>query len=189
MPEARRWNPHVTGVAVFVSSEAVFFVCLVIVYVVFHGRSTSGPSAREVLDVRYAAVITAVLLASSLTIYQATGRLARDERRGALAWLVATVLLGGGFLVGQGIEFSRLVAENVTPARNLFGSAFYTLTGFHGLHVLVGLIALLVAVGVGLAGRLSARRHGGLEAVALYWHFVDGVWVVVFSVVYLSTLL
>jgi heme/copper-type cytochrome/quinol oxidase subunit 3 len=177
------------GVAIFITSEAVFFLSLVIVYVFYHGRETTGPSAREALDVPYAAVITVLLLASSFTITRAGAHLARDERRGALLWLIATVALGAAFLTGQGIEYSRLVADNVTPARNLFGTMFFTLTGFHGLHVLVGLVGLLIAAGVGAAGRLTARRHGGFEALALYWHFVDGVWIVVFSVVYLWTLI
>jgi len=130
-----------------------------------------------------------LLLASSFTITRAGARLGRDDRRGALLWLFATIALGAAFLLGQGNEYRHLVAENVTPARNLFGTTFYTLTGFHGLHVLVGLVALLIAAGVGVKGRLTARGHGGFEAVALYWHFVDGVWVVVFSVIYLWTLL
>jgi heme/copper-type cytochrome/quinol oxidase subunit 3 len=167
----------------------VFFVALVLVYAFYHGRAVSGPTADEVLDVPYAAVITVLLLASSYTITRAGSRLARDDRRGALFWLVATILLGAAFLIGQGVEYSRLVAGDVTPARNLFGTTFFTLTGFHGLHVLIGLVALFVALCIGFAGRLTARRHGGFEAVALYWHFVDGVWIVVFSVVYLWTLL
>jgi cytochrome c oxidase subunit I len=185
----RQVDPNVVGVAIFVTSEAVFFLALVIVYVIYHGRAVSGPSPREALDVPYAAVITVLLLASSFTVSRAGARLARDDRRGALIWLVATILLGGAFLLGQGVEYSRLVAENVTPARNLFGTTFFTLTGFHGLHVLVGLVALAVAACLGFAGRLTAGHHGGFEAIALYWHFVDGVWIVVFSVVYLWTLL
>jgi cytochrome c oxidase subunit 1/cytochrome c oxidase subunit I+III len=188
----RHWwqaDPNIVGVAIFITSEAVFFVALVLVYAFYHGRVVSGPTADEVLDVPYAAVITVLLLASSYTITRAGSRLARDDRRGALLWLVATILLGAAFLIGQGIEYSRLVAEDVTPARNLFGTTFFTLTGFHGLHVLIGLVALFVALCIGFAGRLTARRHGGFEAVALYWHFVDGVWIVVFSVVYLWTLL
>jgi heme/copper-type cytochrome/quinol oxidase subunit 3 len=180
---------NIVGVGTFITSESIFFLALVIVYVVYRGHETTGPSAREVLNVPYAAVITVLLLASSFTIARAGGRLGRDDRRGALLWLLLTVALGAAFLLGQAIEYRRLVAENVTPATNLFGTTFFTLTGFHGLHVLVGLIALGTAAGLGLAGRLTSRRHGGFEAIALYWHFVDGVWIVVFSVVYLWTLL
>jgi heme/copper-type cytochrome/quinol oxidase subunit 3 len=189
MPDWRRADTNQVGVGIFITSETVFFLALIIVYVVYHGRETSGPSPREVLDLPYAAVITVLLLSSSFTITRAGARLAHDDRRGALLWLLATIALGAAFLAGQGLEYTRLVAENVTPARNLFGTMFYTLTGFHGLHVLVGLVGLLIAAGVGVAGRLTARGHGGFEALALYWHFVDGVWVAVFSVVYLWTLL
>ncbi len=190
-PKRHWWQAdiNIVGVGIFITSEAIFFISLIIVYVYYHGRQTSGPGPREVLDIPYAAVITVLLLASSFTITRAGARLGRDDRRGALLWLLATIALGAAFLIGQGIEYTRLVAENVTPARNLFGTMFFTLTGFHGLHVLVGLVGLLIAAGIGAAGRLTARRHGGFEALALYWHFVDGVWVAVFSVVYLWTLL
>ena len=135
-----RVDVNSVGVTFFITSEAVFFLALVIVYVFYRGRD-DGPSAREVLDVPCAAIFTVLLLASSFTVIRAGAHLARDERRGALLWLLVTAALGAAFLVGQGIEYARLIAENVTPARNLFGTMFFTLTGFHGLHVLVGLFA------------------------------------------------
>jgi heme/copper-type cytochrome/quinol oxidase subunit 3 len=100
-------------------------------------------------------------------------------------WLAATILLGGVFLIGQGLEYWGLFTGGVRVGSNLFSTAFFTLTGFHGLHVCVGLIALLVVLGLTQAGNTGRRPSPALKAVGLYWHFVDLVWVVVFSVVYL----
>jgi cytochrome c oxidase subunit 3/cytochrome o ubiquinol oxidase subunit 3 len=185
VPDWRRVDPNVVGVGIFITSEAVFFLSLIIVYVVYHGRTVSGPSPREVLDIPYAAVITVLLLSSSFTITRAGARLGRDDRRGALLWLLATIALGAAFLIGQGIEYTRLVAENVTPARNLFGTMFYTLTGFHGVHVSVGIIFLMSLFVMSLRGKITQENAETVEIFGLYWHFVDIVWILIFTVVYL----
>src|SRR5581483_4215199 len=104
---------------------------------------------------------------------------------GGRAWLAVTVLLGLTFLIGQGIEYLGLLRQDITPQSNLWATTFFTLTGFHGLHVFVGLIVLSILLGVALAGEVTRRRHTALTAAGLYWHFVDGVWIVVFSLVYL----
>jgi heme/copper-type cytochrome/quinol oxidase subunit 3 len=118
------------------------------------------------------------LFASSATIHLAERRLDRGDRRGFNRWWLATIVLGAVFLVGQLTEYGRLFADGITIDRNLWTTTFFTLTGFHGLHVVVGLIAL--------AALLATRfTHAAVRAVAAYWHFVDGVWVVVFSLVYL----
>jgi cytochrome c oxidase subunit 3 len=180
-----RLDPNHLGMLLFIMSEALFFVALIITYVVYRGQSTSGPTASTALDVRTAFIFTSFLIASSVSMGFATGRLRHNDIGGFRRWLVVTILLGAVFLGGQGSEYVRLYESGVTVSGNLWGSTFFTLTGFHALHVLIGLVAL---VSVGLAVRTGERHPRGgsaAEAVALYWHFVDGVWIVVFSVVYL----
>jgi heme/copper-type cytochrome/quinol oxidase subunit 3 len=167
------------GVAVFVASESVFFLAIVLAYVAY--RDAGLATAKTNLDVVRTAIFSVALFASSATMALAVG--ARSGR-----WLGATIALGGIFLVGQGSEYARLLGAGIGPGSALFGTTFFTLTGLHGLHVLAGLLAL----GALLAAVVAQPR--GLtpvawEAVGLYWHFVDAVWVVVFSVVYLGTLL
>ena len=99
--------------------------------------------------------------------------------------LFATVLLGAIFLYGQGREYQRLISQNVTISRNLFGSTFFTLTGFHGLHVFMGLVAITILFGLALAGTFKKPHSVAIEAISLYWHFVDVVWIVIFATVYL----
>jgi len=98
--------------------------------------------------------------------------------------LLATVLLGAIFLLGQAWEYAQLIGENVTIGGSLFGTTFYTLTGFHGLHVLGGLIALLILFGLAMGGHITPARSIAVETVELYWHFVDVVWVIIFAMVY-----
>jgi len=216
------------GVLVFISSEAIFFATLIITYIVYRGIG-GGPSAREVLDVPVAGIFTVFLLSSSLTMARVSARLRHGDVAGVRRWLLATILLGAVFLVGQGYEYVHLYLDNVTISRNLWGSTFFTLTGFHGLHVLVGLISMSILVAVvggraspprplassageggprssageaertGNAGARERTDRGGeedrvqgesaVEAISYYWHFVDAVWVVIFPVVYLWTLL
>ena len=180
-----RLDPNRLGMLLFIMSEALFFVALIITYVVYRGQSTSGPTAATALDVRTAAIFTVFLLSSSASMGFATGRLGNGDVGGFRRWLVVTILLGAVFLAGQGSEYVRLYRGGITVSGNLWGSTFFTLTGFHALHVFIGLVAL---VSIGLAvrpGKLHPRGGAAAEAVALYWHFVDGVWIVVFSVVYL----
>lgn len=184
----QRMDRNRFGVLVFISSESVFFLVLIITYIAFRGSSVSGPTPKEVLDVPYTAVFTVFLLSSSVTMGLVSSRLRRGEVTGARRWLLATILLGLIFIGGQGYEYLRLYAENVTISRNLWGSIFFTLTGFHGLHVIVGIIAMsIIAITLG-PGSEHPRGESAAEAVSYYWHFVDAVWVVIFPVVYLWTL-
>ena len=167
------------GVAIFIASESVFFLAIVLAYVAY--RDAGLATARANLDVVRTAIFSIALFASSATMVLATR--ARSGR-----WLAATMALGAIFLLGQGSEYARLLSEGIGPGSALFGTTFFTLTGLHGLHVLAGL------VGLGALFTASSRRARAVgpvawEAVGLYWHFVDAVWVVVFSVVYLGTLL
>jgi heme/copper-type cytochrome/quinol oxidase subunit 3 len=126
------------------------------------------------------------LFASSATVYMAERRLGRDDQRGFLLWLGITIAFGAIFLIGQLTEYARLYADGITIGTNLFTTAFFTLTGFHGFHVLVGLICLSVLWLLARRGDFRAgRRRVAVDTVSIYWHFVDAVWVVILSLVYL----
>ena len=174
-PDAARW-----GMVAFLVSEAALFSTLIVVYLTFLGKDAVGPSPHEALSLPLVIGTTICLLSSSATIHRAEGRMRRGDIPGFRRWWAATIGLGLAFLMGTGYEWFELIARHgLTIDRNLFGSTFYTLVGFHGLHVTAGLVGLLVVFLVG------PIRRGAVELVSWYWHFVDGVWVVVFSVVYL----
>jgi heme/copper-type cytochrome/quinol oxidase subunit 3 len=164
---------------VFVASESIFFLAIVLAYVAY--REAGLATARATLDIGRTALFSIALFASSGTMALAASR--RDRR-----WLVATIVLGAVFLLGQGSEYARLLGEGIGPGSALFGTTFFTLTGLHGLHVLGGLVALGALLASVLA-RPRAVAPVAWEAVGVYWHFVDAVWVVVFSVVYIGTIL
>jgi heme/copper-type cytochrome/quinol oxidase subunit 3 len=172
-------NPTLLGMVLFIASEAVFFLSVVAAFVA--NRDAGLADARQHLELGRTAIFSVALFASSGTMALAAGR--RDVR-----WLFATFALGAIFLVGQGTEYARLLQSGIGPSSALFGSTFFTLTGLHGLHVLVGLIAL-AALAAAARRRRTALGPIAWEAVSWYWHFVDAVWVVVFSVVYLGTFL
>jgi heme/copper-type cytochrome/quinol oxidase subunit 3 len=167
------------GVVIFIASESVFFLAIVLAYLAY--RESGLATARANLDVGRTAIFSIALFASSGTMGLAVGRR-------SLWWLAATMILGAVFLTGQGAEYARLLALGIGPGSALFGTTFFTLTGLHGIHVLAGLVAL-VALFTANLGRGRAVSAVAWEAVGFYWHFVDAVWVVVFSVVYLGTLL
>ncbi len=167
------------GVAVFIASESVFFLAIVLAYLAY--RDAGLATAKANLDIPRTAIFSIALFSSSATM-------ALAARHGSRSWLVATIALGAVFLAGQGSEYARLLASGIGPGRELFGTTFFTLTGLHGVHVLGGLVALFALLAAHIRRR-SGLRPVAFEAVGLYWHFVDAVWVVVFSVVYLGTLL
>jgi heme/copper-type cytochrome/quinol oxidase subunit 3 len=131
-------------------------------------------------------IFTICLLASSGTMWLAERRLARARHKSFRLWLGATILLGAVFIFGQSLEYAELIAKSVTPARNLFAATFFTLTGFHGLHVLCGLIALASLLFLAFGRSFGQKQISGLGAISIYWHFVDAVWIVIFSLVYLK---
>ncbi len=177
------------GTLVFISSEIFFFGSLIIAFLYFRFRSVSGPGPHEVLDLMYTAIFSVALFASSGTIALADRKLRRGDDRGFHIWLLVTILLGATFLAGQIVEYVRLYADHIVIGTNVFTSAFFTLTGFHGAHVAIGIVALSVLAGMARSGRFRHGEHrGAAEAISTYWHFVDAIWVVVFSVVYLLTL-
>ncbi|HEY7334669.1 MAG TPA: cytochrome c oxidase subunit I [Bryobacteraceae bacterium] len=173
-------------IAVFVLSEAVFFAFLIAAYMYYYGATVTGPTARNSLDPGRTLIFTICLLASSGTMWLAERRLARARHKSFRLWLGATILLGAVFIFGQSLEYAELIAKSVTPARNLFAATFFTLTGFHGLHVLCGLIALASLLFLAFGRSFGQKQISGLGAISIYWHFVDAVWIVIFSLVYLK---
>ncbi len=183
-----RLSDPALGMFTFVMSDLVLFGALIVTFIAYRTRSQLGPGP-DVVDVPWTAIFSLALMASSGTLYLAEQQLARDDQRGGALWLVLTFALGAIFMAGQIIEYVRLYAEQITIGRNLFTSAFFTLTGFHGAHVTAGLVALLVLTALTRRGYFrGGRHHAGIGAFAIYWHFVDGLWVVIFSIVYLWTL-
>ncbi|MDQ3856505.1 MAG: heme-copper oxidase subunit III [Chloroflexota bacterium] len=176
------------GMLLFLGGEAIFFSLLILAYAYYHHLFAATGPAATVLNARFAvtAFFTFLLLSSSLTIWLAERNLRRGRHASMRWWLLATVLLGATFLVGQGTEYRSLVREGITLRTGLFGTTFYTLTGFHGFHVFVGLVILSTLFG--LARHLRGPHSVALETASLYWHFVDLVWIVVFSVVYVWAL-
>jgi heme/copper-type cytochrome/quinol oxidase subunit 3 len=186
-------HPHTTtgldnrklGMWAFLGSECLFFGSLISTYLLYRGQSVRGPFPEQVYDIPYTSVSSFVLLMSSLTMVLALNAIQRGDHRKLRVWLLATALLGMTFVGGQVFEFTVFVREGLTISRNLFGTSFFVLTGFHGAHVTVGIVMLLVLFGMSAAGRLPTENALRVELVGLYWHFVDVVWIVIFTVVYL----
>ncbi len=169
----------------FLGSECMFFGSLISTYLVYKGRSVAGPTPHEILNIPFTSVSTFVLLMSSLMMVLALSAIQRGDMSQFKLWVGATALLGLTFLGGQVYEFSSFSHEGLTLQANLFGATFYVLTGFHGAHVTVGVIWLLSLLGLTLAGKMGPKDVTRVDVAALYWHFVDVVWIVIFTVVYL----
>lgn len=173
------------GMLAFLLSEAAFFSTLIVAYLCFLGQDKIGPTPREALSLSLVIVTTACLLSSSWTVHQATHALAQNRQDRFYLWWLATIALGATFLAGTGYEWRELIERHhLTISRNLFGTTYYTLVGFHGLHVTVGVIAMLVVLVLAARRAVDGQHKLAAELTGWYWHFVDGVWVVVFAVVY-----
>src|ERR1700751_5834047 len=171
------------GMTCLIIAESAIFTIFVVAYLFYLGKSLSGPTPREVLETPI--FYTICLLSSSLTIHLAGKLLERGRRAAFLALWLLTLILGALFLYGTGQECHRLIYEHgLTISTNLFGTTYYSLVGLHAFHVTVGLILLTVVLLFGLAGRVGPDQPAGVDVLSMYWHFVDAVWVVVFSVVY-----
>ncbi len=180
-----RLAPSQWGMLSFLLSEVAFFSTLLVAYVTFMGTDRSGPTPA-VLALPLVICTTICLLSSSLTVHLAEKQLRSGAMRGFIGWWSVTILLGVLFLVGTAYEWYHLITKDgLTISRNLFGTTYYTLVGFHALHVTGGVIAMLIVLGLAVRGQMTAKNQIGAELVSWYWHFVDGVWVVVFTVVYL----
>ena len=169
----------------FLGSDCLFFGSLIATYLLYRGKGLVGPHPADVFNIPYTSVSAFVLLMSSLTMVLALAAIQRGDQRGLKIWLLATALLGSVFLGGQYFEFTTFIHEGLTLQSNLFGSTFFTLTGFHGLHVTVGVIILMSFYVMALRNRVTPEQHLNIELAGLYWHFVDIVGIVIFTVVYL----
>jgi heme/copper-type cytochrome/quinol oxidase subunit 3 len=175
------------GMLVFIMSESVFFAALIMAYAFYRTfPGQTGPSPDSSLDPLFTGFFSLALFSSSFSVWQAGRNLKQGKIKGMAAWIVVTMVLGFIFLVGQGIEWARMVLEGTVVRSNLFTSTFFTLTGFHGAHVLIGLVILGVVLALTLAGEFKGPEEAGVDAASIYWHFVDAVWVVIYSVIYLT---
>jgi cytochrome c oxidase subunit III len=164
-------------------AESAIFTIFVVAYLFYLGKSLTGPSPREVLEAPI--FYTICLLSSSLTIHFAAKFLARGIRFAFLGFWLATIVLGGSFLYGTAQEWHRLIYEHgLTISTNLFGTTYYSLVGLHAFHVTAGLVMLVTVAVLGVYGRVGVKQSEHIEVLSMYWHFVDAVWVVVFTVVY-----
>ncbi|MDQ2827520.1 MAG: cytochrome c oxidase subunit 3 [Chloroflexota bacterium] len=180
------------GMLLFLASEAVFFTVLILAFVFYRGSpaNAGGPSVFNALDVGRVAIFTACLYASSFTIIMSERSHKKGKDGGMKLWLLLTIGLGAAFLFGEATEYIDLTSRlGVTPNRDIFGTTFYALTGFHGFHVLIGLLLLTIMFILVMGGKFRGGAHpSAYNTVALYWHFVDVVWVVIFPTVYLWSL-
>ncbi len=164
-------------------SEASFFSIFIIAYLYYVGKSLTGPYPADVLETPL--FTTICLLSSSLPITLAVRALRRGEVRRFALWWLLTIVLGAIFLAGTALEWHRLIGEGLTIGANLFGTTFYSLVGFHALHVTIGLILLSLVLALTLTGSVGAVHAERVEMLSWYWHFVDAVWIAVFTVVYI----
>jgi cytochrome c oxidase subunit III len=183
---ATEWHLPSRGkvaMACLIIAESAIFAIFVVAYLFYLGKSTTGPTPAEVLETPI--FYTICLLSSSLTIHFAAKALQRDYRRLFLVLWLLTIALGGLFLFGTAMEWHRLIYEHgLTLSTNLFGTTYYSLVGLHAFHVTAGLIMLSLVAILGFTGRVGLSQSGRVEVLSLYWHFVDAVWVVVFTIVY-----
>lgn len=170
------------GPLLFIASEAMFFAGLFAAYFNVRARETVWPPEGIELDYPIAVVITAILLTSSLTMQRAVSAIKAGDHRRMMRYGIVTFVLGAVFLAGQLLDYLTL---NFGIGSGVYGALFYTLTGFHGAHVTGGLIAIFIVLIRGSAGQFSARHHAMVEAVSAYWHFVDVIWILLFSTIYL----
>jgi cytochrome c oxidase subunit 3/cytochrome o ubiquinol oxidase subunit 3 len=170
----------------FLGSEAAFFGTLIMAYVYFLRQTTQGePNPSQVFRLPMVLAASACLFSSSATIYAAEKALRRNSQQAFLGWWGLTIVLGVLFLLGTGLEWKNLIGRwGLTISRNLFGTTYFTLVGSHALHVTIGVIVMSIVLGQARRRHITARNKTGVEVVSWYWHFVDGVWVVVFTLVY-----
>ena len=172
------------GMSALITGESSIFTIFVVAYLFYMGKSLSGPTPRQVLEVPIMGTIC--LLSSSLTIWRAEKAIEEERITGFTLWLAATIGLATVFLSDTAIEWKKLIyRDGLTISTNLFGTTFYSLVGLHATHVVVGLFLLTATLIFSLFGWVDSRQSERFGAISLYWHFVDAVWIVVFTVVYL----
>jgi len=186
IPPAATWTPSkgVVGMTCLIIAESAIFIIFVVAYLYYLGKDLNGPTPQQVLELPI--LNTICLLASSATITFAVRALRNGDANRFKAWWLLTIALGAYFLLGTGLEWRHLIHDKgLTIQTNLFGTTFYSLVGLHASHVVVGLLALLIVMAIAFAGALKQEHAERAHVLALYWHFVDSVWVVVFTVVYI----
>ncbi|HEX6133329.1 MAG TPA: cytochrome c oxidase subunit 3 [Longimicrobiales bacterium] len=182
------------GMWVFLLSEIMFFTSLIGAYIILrfaHPDAFAEPG--EVLNVPLTALNTFILICSSVTMVKAFAAIQQGDQAGLKRWLIATATIGALFVGVQAYEYIQLAGHGFVPAvdayaaegRPLYGATFYTMTGFHGAHVTIGVLCLLFVTWRAFRGKYTAQSYGGVEIVGLYWHFVDLVWIILFTIVYL----
>ena len=171
-------------VKLIVGTESMFFLALIMAYVYFSAHSGFKPVQSANLDLHATAIFSLFLFSSSFTYWCAESSALKGRMNQVKGWLLLTIILGLIFLFGQGHEYEKLLHNDVTVSSSIFGTSFYTLTGFHGLHVVIGLIAIGILAGLVFSGNYDPTRSSFISALGIYWHFVDIVWLFVFSVVY-----
>lgn len=169
----------------FLGSECLLFGGLISTYMLYRGRVSNGPHPSAIFDIPFTSVSSFVLLMSSLTMVLAVSAAHRKDDARTNLWLTVTAVLGATFVGGQVYEFTGFVREGLGFSTSLFGSSFYALTGFHGVHVSIGVIMLLSTMGIIKKNRIVGDKAEVVELIGLYWHFVDIVWIVIFTLVYL----
>jgi len=171
------------GMCCLIAAESAIFTIFVVAYLFYIGKSLAGPQPHDVLHTPI--FYTICLLSSSLTIHFAVRRLAAGKMASFGMWWILTIVLGGVFLFGTGREWNHLInVEGLTISTNLFGTTYYSLVGLHAFHVTMGLVALLTVAAFYFTSQLQRKHAERVEVLSMYWHFVDAVWVVVFTVVY-----
>jgi len=171
---------------VFLGSECLLFGGLISTYILYkENNQAGGPRPRDLYDIPFTSISSFVLLMSSLTMVLAVAAIGRGDEGRLRTWLLTTAALGSIFIAGQVYEFQTFVKEGMGFTTNSSSSAFFTLTGFHGVHVSLGIVMLVSAAVMSFRGRIPPSRAEAVEIVGLYWHFVDVVWILIFTVVYL----
>ncbi len=174
------------GMWVFLGSEVMFFTALIGTYIILrvaHPEQWAPPG--QVLNVPITAVNTFLLICSSVTMVKAFAAVQDGNQRGLRRWLLATVLIGAAFVGVQAYEYTHLLEKGFAPSSGLYGATFYTMTGFHGFHVTMGVLCMTYVTWKAFRGRYTQHDHRGVEVIGLYWHFVDLVWIILFTIVYL----
>ena len=187
-------DPHATNTGIsnnklamwlFLSTECLLFGALISTYLLYKTRGNGDVLPTDIFDIPFTSVSSFVLLMSSLTMVLALSAVARGEMDRGKAWLLVTAMLGGVFVGGQVYEFTAFYREGLGYTTNPAASAFYTLTGFHGVHVSLGIVMLMSLFVAAQQGKLTQKNAETVEIVGLYWHFVDIVWIFIFTVIYL----
>jgi heme/copper-type cytochrome/quinol oxidase subunit 3 len=169
----------------FLGSDCLFFGSFIAAYLLYRGRSTVGPYPQDLVDIPFTSASAFILLMSSVSMVLALAAIQRGNVRNMRIWLITTAVLGLLFISGQAYEFTEFYHEGLSIHTNLYGTTFFVLTGFHGAHVTIGILILLSLVAWSFRGGIQQKDSLNVEIAGLYWHFVDIVWIIIFTLVYL----